>query len=398
MAGTAFGTNDPLTIKKWSHRTFKDMLDDISFTPMMGSEEGAVIQIDKELTKGKGDTITMRMRARLTGAGIGDDGKIQGNEEPQRARSLPVVIHERGHGVVSEGKMSEKRTATTIREDGRAGLGEWGADRIEYDIIQALCGLYNEPGIQTVNVSAPTPNRILYLGQSAAGTLTTDATTDATLGDGGGDDPLNYLFGTKVITEAVAYAKSYKFPKATIRNPKNHQLVGKYYIIVAHPLSFKAMRAETGETGWSRIAAQALERSDKHPIFEGALGMWDGAILIESNKMPRRVGAGGTFPAEGFLLNAGLDVTTDPAAPDVTIGRALLLGGKAGVFAWGQLPGWYEYYDDCSSGTHGRHPGVATDMIYGVRKTRFNDHGLTTSTQEDYATLCIDHCINPLGA
>jgi N4-gp56 family major capsid protein len=397
MATTAFASGDPRTQKIWSTLLFKDALDDMVLTSLMSAGGDNVLVVDKKLIAKPGNTIVTELRKRLTGAGKGDNGSIQGNEQALQVLNQSTVIHERSTGVVSEGELSDKYTATDIRQDGRAALSEWLSDRLEYDVIQALAGLYNESGISTVNEVAPTTNRIWRGGQTAAGALAADSSmtlTDAEIGNGGAGDDLNYLFGTKVVNKIVEYAEYYKIPRVRIRNPKSNQLVGDYWVYVGHPFQFADMRNETGETGWARLVAQAHERRNEHPLFTGAIGMWNGVVLLSSNKIPIRTGAGGTTEAEGFTLAAG--VTTDALPSGVTAARGLFLGRQAGILAWGRTPRWYEYYTDASSGKTGRKPGIGTDMLYGVKKTKFNDHGETTSTQDDFSVICIDTAVTGL--
>ena len=70
------------------------------------------------------------------------------------------------------------------------------------------------------------------------------------------------------------------------------------------------------------IAAQqyANVRGEKNPIFSGALGVYDGVVLHQHNRIVRtRTGSGGT-----------------------KVGHALFLGAQAAVFALGEEPTWME--------------------------------------------------------
>jgi N4-gp56 family major capsid protein len=145
-----------------------------------------------------------------------------------------------------------------------------------------------------------------------------------------------------------------------------------------HPYQTKALRGETANTGYAQAQRDANIRGESNPIFSGALGIWDGVILHEYEKITTRLGAAGTDPSEYW------EATGDTAgtAPDVctdtyTCARALFCGAQAAVIGYGQYPGWYEKNFD-----YGRVPGVATDIVYGIKKTQFNS--------KDFGVIAVD--------
>ncbi|MDD5501966.1 MAG: DUF4043 family protein [Candidatus Thermoplasmatota archaeon] len=397
---TAFGTNDPRTQRKYSTDVFEYALQNIALTPLMGNTKDSLIHVNQELTKQKGDVVIFESKSPMSGAGQGDDGSTTGNEESLKRRNMSVKVHERSHSYVSNGAISEQRTATNIREDGKADLGSWFAEAMENDLITSMAGLYNEnassSAIETINESYPTTNRIYYGGQSAAGTLGNSGAsygTDALLTAGTKTDN---LFGTKLIEmiRRRAQACSPRFRPVAIRdlsnaNPNdtrsyaNAPLVGKYFLVLAHPLQIKAVREESGTTGWAAMTAAAQVRGNLNPIFSGAAFLWDSCIVWEYDRIPIRTGAGGTTLAEGFLLNAGRTATTDTCATTRTVARALMMGAQAMAFAWAQRLKWWEDMVDCNK------PKVKVDAIYGVKRTNFNEHGTETATSDE-AIYCMD--------
>lgn len=73
MAITAFGTNDPQTVKIWSALTMRDALKATLFNKFLGSGKGAIIQRLVELEKTAGDTIKYDLLMQMSGAGITGD-------------------------------------------------------------------------------------------------------------------------------------------------------------------------------------------------------------------------------------------------------------------------------------------------------------------------------------
>jgi len=402
MADSSFGTNDPRTQTKWSRDVFKYALQNVRLMPLMGRDGNDAIHTVMDLDNDEaGDTIVIKSRDPLSGAGQGDDGNTTGNEEALRRRNMSIVVHERSHSTVSAGAISEKRTDTKFRSASRLDLGEWWGEQIENDLITSAAGLYNEnasgAAIETINESYPTSDRIYYGGQSAAGTLGNsgaDYTTDALMTAGTQTDN---LMGTvhlsaqrrRFISVAprprpVNVRDESRMNADDIRNGvSTGPLMGKYFIVLLHPLQIKAIKAETGATGWAQMTAAAQVRGDKNPIFAGAEFLWDSMICWEYDRIPLRTGANGTTLPEGFALNAGRTATSDACANGRSVARALMLGAQGVTFAWGKRMTWYEDMVDASK------PKVKVLGIYGVKRTLFNAHGGSTAGSDE-AIWCMD--------
>lgn len=400
---TSFAFADPRAQTIWSQAVFVYGLQNMFFTGLMGKDRNSLIHVNTDLQTKKGGTIVFQSRDPMSGAGVGDDGNTTGNEEKLKRRNMSLVIHERAHSYVSAGKLSEQLTSTNIREDGKEDLGEWVSEALENDIATAAAGLYNENSssgaIQTINESYPTSDRIYYGGQSAAGTignsgvsLLTDAllTAEATSSD--------FYAGT-VIMEAIkrrCIAASPKFRPVIIRNLSGANpddirsgkfrgpVLAKIMVVLMDPLQIKAVKAETGNNGFRAMVSAAQVRGNLNPIFTGAAFYWDGMLVFEYDRTPKRTGVtAATGLANGFLLNAGRTATTDALANGKTVARALFMGANALSFGWAQKPGWSEDFIDNNK------PKVKVDMLYGVKRTNFNAHG-TETAGSDEAIFCLD--------
>jgi len=408
---TTFASNDPLTQKKWAGGTMLYGLQNMALTPLMGNTPESIVYVKKDLTKPAGDTLIFNADEDDTDeAGQGDDGSTLGNEGAMRRRNLSVMIHERSHAQKPAGKMTMQRT-DVFRAEGFRGfakrkLGIWFKVALEKDLVNTGAGLYNEnssgAAIETINESYPTANRIYYGGQSIGATPALGATyaTDALLTAGTKTDN---LFGTLVINKirANALAAQPRFrcgafyqtprtPDGSIdpRNRLAQKLVAEMLAVLAHPFQINSMRSEVGTIGWNQMVAACAARGDKHPIFRAGAVTWNGCVVQEYDRVPFRTGAGGTTLAEGFLLNANRDATTDACANTRSVCRAMLLGAQAICLGWGQMLQWYEEWYDA------RIPRVVIDMIYGLKRTIFNAHG-TTTPGEDEAIYCIDTEVIP---
>ncbi len=402
MAKTVFDFTDPRAQTIWSQAVFVYGLQNMFFTQMMGKDKNSLIHVNTDLTTKKGGTIIFESRDPIDNAGVGNDGDTTGNEVRLKRRNMSLFIAERANSVVSAGKISEQLTSTNIREDSKIDLGEWVSESLEDDLVTSAAGLYNEnsssAAITTINESYPTSDRIYYGGQNAAGTTLSNS------GASWDDDAAmtaqtqgNNLMGT-VIMESIkrrAIAASPKFRPVIIRNLSGANpddlrsgkflgpILAKVMIVLIDPLQSKAIKAETGTNGYRAMVSAAQVRGNLNPIFAGAEWYWDGMLVFEYDRIPKRTGAGGTTLAEGFLLNAGRTATDDACAITRTVARALFMGAQAMAFGWAQKPMWSEDFVDNNK------PKVKVDMLYGVKRTIFNAHGGETPGSDE-AIYCLD--------
>ncbi|MCJ7483878.1 MAG: DUF4043 family protein [Thermodesulfovibrionales bacterium] len=399
MTASAFATADPRTQTMWSTKVFKYALQNMGLTMMMGDTDDALIQVDNGLEKRKGVTIIFESSSPMSGAGQGDDGNTTGKEEGLKRRNMSLVVHERAHSYVSAGKISEQRTSTNVREDGKKDLGSWFAEALENDLITAAYGGYNEnssgSAIETINEAYPSSDRINYGGQTLAGVLENSGTytTDALLT--AGTTSQNYM-GTllleKIRRKCMAATPRFRRVKIYDLSKYNQDdarggivgpLVGRYLIAFLNPLQIKSIKAESGTIGWKAMVAAADRHGNQNPMFSGASFLWDGVLCYEYDRIPTRTGAGGTTLAEGYLLDTARAITSDPVASGDIVARALMMGAQALCFGWAQKLEWSEDYVDNNK------PKVKVDSIYGVKRTQFNAHGTSTAGSTE-AIYCMD--------
>ena len=348
MADTQFLTDNALTVHKWSAVLFKEALADMYLSKFIGKDDKSIIQTKSDLEKEQGDKINFALRMKLQGAGQTGDSNLEGNEEALVFHNFPVKIDLRGHSVKAAGKMTMKRTKFDIKNEAKNALADWMSEILDKDLIYALSGLANPVG--TIAVNSPSTNRKWYGGQSTGGVVTAVA-NDAAI-----NSNTAHLFGTEVISTIKR--------KAELSTPKIRpvNVAGKeYFVCYVHPYQAKALRAESA---WQQAQREAMPSAKDNPIFSGALGMWDGVVIQKYDSIETR-SATQVFE------------TGDAVAAGMNVARALFCGAQAGVIAYGQYPGWYEKMFQ-----YGRVPGVATDVIYGVAKTEFNN--------EDFGVITID--------
>jgi N4-gp56 family major capsid protein len=349
MATTSYGTNNPLAVKVWSKRLYREALKATWYSKFMGEGTDSLIQVKTELEKGAGDRITIGLRMQLTGDGVQGDGTLEGNEEALTTYSDNLFIDQLRNAVRSAGKMSEQRIPWSIREEAMAGLRDWWAGRLDTSMANQLAGYILETDTRyTGNQApiAPDSNHILIQGQATEAALTSTDT-----------------FVLSLLDKAVAKAKTLT---PMIRPVKVDG--DDYYVALLHPFQVYSLRTNTNTGQWLDIQKAAMtggEVSD-NPIFTGALGVYNNVVLHEDSRMP-----------------AGINVAGNAAVSNTR--RAVFAGAQALSMAFGQKnqdqqATWVEELFD-----YGNQLGVSAGMIFGLKKTVFNSQDFSTIVLSTYA-------------
>ena len=326
MAETIFATGDALTAKIWATKVFRAAMKDLWFSKWIAESSDSIIHMNTDLTKKAGDRVTFPLRMQLTGAGIDlETDDPEGNEEEIVFHDFSVTLEEKGNAVRARSKMDFKRPAFDLRNEFRMALQDWLSGYLEDKTIVALS-------------TSPTSGENIFGG---------DATSTATIDS-------SDTMATAVISKAKRKARLHTPKIRPIRvNGKNH------YVMLMHDYQSKALKAEDA---WQQANREGGTRGPDNALFSGNLGMWDGVVLFEYERIQTYTGWG----AGGVTTGA----------------RALLLGAQAGIHAYGQLPEWYEKLFK-----YNRIPGVLVDVIHKVSKTVFNS--------KDFGVITVDTAQTP---
>lgn len=336
-----------LVMKSWAKNVWSAGKRKAYFNRFMGKDAGNIIQVKEELLKGSGTSINIPLLLPLKGAGVIGDNLLEGNEEALTYRSFNVELQRVRNAVRLEGKFEEHKTQINMRSDAKLQLADWLAKYIDCAIFSVLTGvLSTEINWTTLDfpfpLEAPSPDRVLI-----ANGLTTEAAITA------GDK-----FATDIIGQAKR--KALETPDQQIR-PIN--IDGKEtYVMVIDQYQARDLK---NDTKWIEAQQQGNIRGEKNPIFSGAIGMWDGVVIHENNRVPR----------------------TDNGTTKVS--HALFLGAQAVVFAEGEPPEWREKtfdYDNKYGVSFGRMFGLKKSQFKfdGVNNTDFGVINVLTSSIDDY--------------
>jgi len=374
MAETGFRSDSAQTIKIYSELIFKQAMKKMFFDKFVGDGEDYMIQRVKDLETKQGDKITTTLVMELTGDGTVDDQMIEGNEEQMRTYDFGITTHLRGSGIVAAGKMSLKRTIfdkQRFRNTARGRLSNWLKNLVENDTVLALSGLKN-PAVKNddntvVAAVPPSSLRVWKGGQTSGGSINRVA-SDSLISN----TDNKHLFGTAVISTVKRMAQL----ADPIIRPVMTEDGRLFYVMFIHTWQAKALRADPV---WLAAQKDANVRGEKNPIFTGALGVYEGVIVHEYERIITRKGTSGGTETTAYFESG------DPLPNGGYAARALFCGAQAACHAWGQKPSWMEKDFD-----YGRKPGIATDIIFCVAKTKFNG--------QDFGCIAVDTAIVPDAA
>lgn len=360
-------SNASLRPQIWYKQLMADVMRDLYFVKsgLMGEGDNNIVQLKNDLMKSPGDQVNFGLTARLSGDGVTGDSELEGNEEEINAYAEAVAIDQIRFGVRLTGKLDEQRNAYDMRMDAKDKLKIKMKEFIERQIFLKLGGVTNT---SLVDIDGS------VIGTRAAWSNTPDYIPDADETAGYGDRYLCADFASGTTSLATTDLLTPQLisrvrTKAKLSSPKIQPLDinGKsYYVMFVHPWQAYDLKQNAQ---FAQAMREAEVRGKENPIFTGALGIWDGVVLIEHEYVPFLdvTVAGNSFRG----VSSGTDCAVDAF-------RAILCGRQAAGFAQASNPaGWVEKTFDYENQT-----GFAVSMIGGIQKLVFNSL--------EYATVVLD--------
>lgn len=365
MAKTDVASTDAVAVKQFNDMAFREYIGQMRFKQYMGMDANAVVHVNEDLTKEKGDAITFNLRARLSGGGVTGNSTLEGNEEAMANYGHQVTVEQYRNGVRIP-LMSRKRTKYDLKVEAKSALTDWMAELVEDKIIAAhhtVNGVAYGSATETQKDqwSDDNEDRILY-GESTA-----NLDGSGGLGSGGNDnsDSLAAIDATNDIlnTEQISLAKRL----AQQANPKIRpiRIEGGYefYVLFAHTLCTRDLK---NTTEWQSAQREGMPRGVNNPIFTGAIGMWDGVIVVETERMPILAGVG----------DGSIDV-----AHNALCGAQAFLFAQAGTEGEQQVEIIEEHFD------YKEDAGFAIRSVFEVEKALFNNLGQTNPKQHGIVSV-----------
>lgn len=357
MAQTEFGVNHPLAVKIWSKSLAKEAYRRTFIGKFTGKGEDSLIQEKTELKKSAGDRITCGLRPQLEGDGVEGDATLEGSEEALRFFDDSVVINQLRHATRSKGKMSEQRVPYNMRMEGRNGLADWWARRMDTAFFNHLCGNTAVSDTKYTGhnaVTAPTSNRHIWQGGKTNDQGITSAET--------------FTLDLIQIAKQRALTASVENDTGPLLRPFMHQGEEMYVMFLHDYQAYDLQRSSE----WREVQRAALSGGDikGNPLFTGALGVYDNVILHRASRI-----------TTGVNSSSGAAIST--------VRRAVLCGAQAATIAFGSDNGVTKYSWREEMFDYGNQLGVSAGAIWGLKKTKFvpADDGATNA--EDFGTVVV---------
>ena len=355
MADTSAATG--LTVQQWDSNFYMEALNASVFKPFHGTATNSVIQVNEQLTKSPGDSITFALVNKLTGAGVTGSSTLEGNEEALTTRSQQVTIDQKRHAVRVP-VLEEQFSSIPLREAAKDALLDWNMELNRDDTIEAMNSILG------VNYSSATEtNKDIWLVDNADRVL-----FGALVGndDGPGDHSaaLDNIDNTadQLTTSALSLMKRLAktaSPKIRPLKPRSGFVTSDSYVLFAPSLLVRDLAASTA---FQQANREARARGKLNPLFAGADYIWDNIAIYE---------------VEDIAIDAGAGAGAIDVAP------CFLCGAQAVGFAVAKRPQSMEETFD-----YGDKQGVAIRQWFNIEKMVFGsgsgdtddlkDHGIVT--------------------
>ena len=369
MAVTTYGVNDALAKKTHAKVLSAEVLMATEIAPLIGESANSIIHLKTEPKKEKGDQVTFGLRTQLVGDGKTEGQLLEGNEEALTTYSDALVLTQLRHAVrvMGENTIDNQRILFNVRKEARAGLKDWYAKRMSIAFFLHAAGYTGaafthrgmsvDPDKAVFNlgntITAPSSTRKVFAAAGAGESNTTDEGIES-------DD----IFDLRMID----YAKELARTSAVPIRPVNVDGM-EAYVAYLHPYQVVDLRTSTDTGQWMDFSKNAYNgRGKDNPIFTGALGMYNGVILRESEDVPP-------------------GVNSSTAASISTVRRAVFLGAQAAAVGYGTNFGegntaykWVEQDFDYENEF-----GVAVNCLMGMSKVVFNSVDFGAITMSSYA-------------
>lgn len=299
--------------KVWATKVWREGVKESFFDKFTATDGSNVIHTNKDLSRVKGDKVYFGLAMNLSGAGIAGNNTLTGNEEELSVYDFAVPVELVRNAVarfVADDQKSPYENLTIIKD----ALKQWVTDYLDNTFIKKLTA---------------TPTAGEFISAASAGT---EAAITA-------NDKLTCALISKARRKAMLHA-----PKV---NPVKVDGQDRYIMLVS-PWAAKDLKEDPV---WIQAQSQANVRGEKNPIFTGALGVYDGVILYEYERISN----------------------TTTGASNANVCHNLLLGKQAACFAVAQYAKPIKQVDD-----YGNREGNGISLYAGIEKSKYNakDYGV----------------------
>lgn len=348
MADTIAATG--LTPQQWDDQYFTDYCNQSVFKPLISEGINSPIQVQEDLTKKKGDSITFALVNRLTGAATEGTNTLEGNEEGMDSRSFAVTVQQYRHAVrVSD--WDNQKSAIDLRDASREQLMNW---QMEFERDKFITALGSKNGVAYASASeaqkdawlVDNADRVLFGALKSNASSNDHSTSLANI------DNTNDKLTASALSLMKRMAKTAS-PKIRPIRPRDVKgMRSDYFVLLAPSL---LVRDLANDPVFQQANREAREKGKGNPVFAGADYVYDNILVIEVEDI-------------GVISGVG--------AGSIDVAPCYLLGAQALGMAWAKRPTTRTKEFD-----YGDKHGVAIMQWFEIVKLRF---GTGTGDTDDY--------------
>lgn len=291
-------TPSRLTVQQWDSDFFMEYIRANRFMRYMGTDENSVIQIREDLTKKKGDRITLPFvgRADASSAKTGND-VLEGAEQvlDQDGFAVPVDVQRTAFATT---EWEEQKNAIDMRDAFRTALKGWVMERMRggtgasskfgiIDNMYAIFDGYNNTSTYNLYADATETQKDAWLVNNADRAL-----FGATIVNGVSNDHSTALATVDNTTDKLT-AAGVSLAKRIARRADHHIKPirtaedEEWFVLFAGSYPFRDLKADSTITaanreGWVRTGGTARTGGDgTNPLFRDSDLVYDGVIIRE---------------------------------------------------------------------------------------------------------------------
>lgn len=323
------------------------------FTPLLGETNQDIIKTEGAKFSGS-NSVTMTMRGLLRGGGVSGNTDLQDNRDKLQYLHMKVEGDIIANSLLSQHKrIDSKSVAQNFRRDGKEGLSDWLADKMDRVRMSKLAESCTNIAAVKADGTVVAMNE---LADAINGLSAGDTFTTATI-----DEMLRRAENGWIDHTGARHPRVRPF-KTEMKNVKGQNTEVGYFIIKIGTYSAESL----GKDPLWLQAQEALTKANNSDFFvDGQLGQWKNAILVKRSNWDRDYA--------GIITSETADYGDYAGGFDMYAGKGgivtevnLLLGATAGMQPFQLVP---EYIED--SADSGRKMVLGIDEWFGFEKTKF---------------------------
>lgn len=343
--------SDADTKVAYSQSITKEVTKKSKVKPFIAASESDTTSIVKTVLKTceMGSVVGVEMEDSLIESGaVGNVDFSASGEELKNIKQF-VKIDRFQHSVPSTQSIVNQRNADKFKTSSKERLSNWGTmkfDKVFFSLMSADCTNIVACGRHT---DATTANII------KANVLTTADVEEA---------KRRAVLGVDAEGNAVP-------PLIPVRTTQNENM--GYYEEVEMFVMFvgtNSARNIKNDANWDAARKDALERGKTNPIFTGALGFWDGVLLLDVKTDTQRqsgvLTSKSPFVGFGNVKKSDLSIYEGAAGQETEIN--LLVGAGACHMVVDMGVAYYDWADKSDP----RRMNAGIDRVYGMAKTKYS--------------------------